>query len=67
MSARIQLFYNNDNCNTAVLLRIEHRTPSYLVFWNFTKYLSEVFETPMNDYIWLAERGIISKEGGNNK
>ena len=28
---------------------------SYLVFWNFTKYLRNVFETFLNDYFWLAE------------
>ena len=24
--------------------------------WIFTKYLRKVFETPLNDYIWLVER-----------
>ena len=31
--------------------------PSYLVFYDFTKYLRKVFETSLNDYIWLVERG----------
>ena len=32
------------NCKTKILLRRELRTPSYLVFWNFTKYLRRVSE-----------------------
>ena len=38
-----------------MLLRRELQTPSCLVFLNFTKYLRKVFETPLNDHIWLAE------------
>ena len=71
---RIPLFYNiktvHNNCNTAILLKRELRTPSYIDFWNFKKYLSKVFETFMNDYIWLAKRGkiyFISMARDNNK
>ena len=65
MLARIQLFYKCNNktvhydCDTTVLLRRELPSPPYLVFWNFTKYLSNVFEASLNDYIRLAERGKI--------
>ena len=59
VSVKIQLFYNCNNktvpynCNTTnnatiISLRRELRTPSYLVFWNFTKYLRNVFETALN-------------------
>ena len=64
--ARIKLFYNCNNktlhyiCDTTILLR-ELQTPSYLVLWNFTKYLRKVFETALNDYICLAECGKIYK------
>ena len=77
ISARIQLFYNCNNkalhynCNTTILLRRELRTLSYLVFWNFAKYSRNVFETPSNDYIWLAECGklihLTSKEAENKR
>ena len=40
-----------------MLLRRELQNPPYLVFLNFTKYLTKDFETPLNDYIWLAESG----------
>ena len=57
------------NCNTTNLLRTELQTPSYLVFWNFSIYLRNVFETPLNDYIWLTECGkfihLVSREGEN--
>ena len=52
ISAMIQLFYKcknktmHYNCNTTVLLRREF-------------YLRKVFETPLNNYIWLAKRGNI--------
>ena len=52
----IKLHYN---CNTTILPRRELRTPSYLVFWNFGKYLRKVFETPVNDCVWLSKRGKI--------
>ena len=45
--------------NTSILVRRELRSPSYLVFWNFTKYFRKVFETALNDYTWLAECGKI--------
>ena len=38
-----------------------------MVFWNITKNLKKVFETPWNNYIWLAElvkvTHLISKQG----
>ena len=46
---------------TGTLLRREIRSPSYLVFSNFTTYLGKVFETALSDYIWLAECGTIYK------
>ena len=59
------------NCKTKILLRRELRTPSYLVFWNFTKYLRRVSEI-----LWMIKScyqnvvkftHFISKEEETNK
>ena len=42
-----------------MLLRRELQNPPYLVFLKFKKYSGKDFETPLNDYIWLAECGKI--------
>ena len=61
ISGKIQLFYNGNkvtvhcNCPTTILLRGELWSPSYLVFWNFKKYLRKVFQTTLND-LFLASQ-----------
>ena len=53
-------------CNTTILLRRELRSPSYL-FFEVSEFLKKVFQTPLNDFIWLAERSrhLIFKEAEN--
>ena len=61
ISGKIQLFYNGNkvtvhsNCPTTILLQGELWSPSYLVFWNFKKYLRKVFQTTLND-LFLASQ-----------
>ena len=67
ISCEIQLFYNDNNktihynCNIIILLRRELWTLSYLVFWNFAKYLRKVFETSLNGYTCNHSQNIWDK------